>query len=277
MKKLFNTKVKVVLALAVVLAVLTALTSALYAGATPGQTVVQTILAPFRSGFHAMTRLAERYYGYIFQYESLESENEALNRKLTAMEEEVRSADSLQRENERLRQLLKLSEDHEDYNFSSAYIVAWDSSNYKSTFTINKGTNSGLDAGMVAVTEFGQVVGLITEAGPNWATVTTVLDSSMQISGSVASSGYTGIVQGAFATGQEGKMRMDYLPTVAVIRNNDQVVTTGSTVYPKGLIIGYIEDADFDKTGVAKYAILTPAADFDNLEQVFIVTDYTID
>lgn len=277
MKKLFNTKVKVVLALSVVLAVLTALTSALYAGATPGQTVVQTILAPFRSGFHAMTRLAERYYGYIFQYESLESENEALNRKLTAMEEEVRSADSLQRENERLRQLLKLSEDHEDYNFSSAYIVAWDSSNYKSTFTINKGTNSGLDAGMVAVTEFGQVVGLITEVGPNWATVTTVLDSSMQISGSVASSGYTGIVQGAFATGQEGKMRMDYLPTVAVIRNNDQVVTTGSTVYPKGLIIGYIEDADFDKTGVAKYAILTPAADFDNLEQVFIVTDYTID
>lgn len=277
MKKLFNTKVKVVLALSVVLAVLTSLTSALYTGATPGQTVVQTILAPFRSGFHAMTRLAERYYGYIFQYESLESENEALNRKLTAMEEEVRSADSLQRENERLRQLLKLSEDHEDYNFSSAYIVAWDSSNYKSTFTINKGTNSGLDAGMVAVTEFGQVVGLITEVGPNWATVTTVLDSSMQISGSVASSGYTGIVQGAFATGQEGKMRMDYLPTVAVIRNNDQVVTTGSTVYPKGLIIGYIEDADFDKTGVAKYAILTPAADFDNLEQVFIVTDYTID
>lgn len=277
MKKLLNTKVKVVLVLAVILAAVTAVASALFAGATPGQTVVQTLLSPFRSGFHAMTRLAERYYGYIFKYETLEADNDALNRKLAAMEEEVRSADSLQRENERLRQLLELSEDNEDYTFASAYIVAWDSSNYKSTFTINKGTNGGLEAGMVAVTEFGQVVGLITEVGPNWATVTTVLDSSLQISGSVASSGYTGIVQGAFATGQEGKMRMDYLPTVAVIRNNDQVVTTGSTVYPKGLIIGYIEDADYDKTGVAKYAILTPAADFDNLEQVFLITGYTID
>ncbi len=277
MKKLFSTKVKVILVLALVLAVLTGVIAALSSGATPGQTVVQTLLAPVRGGFHALTRLAERYYGYVFRYETLEAENAALNRRLTSMEEEVRSADSLQRENERLRQLLELSEDHEDYKFSSAYIVSWDSSNYKSTFTINKGSNAGLTESMVAVTEFGQVVGLITEVGPNWATVTTVLDSSLQLSGLVASSGYTGIVQGAFATGQEGKMRMDYLPTVAIIRNNDQVVTTGSTVYPKGLIIGYIEDADFDQTGVAKYAILSPAADFDNLEQIFLITDYTIE
>lgn len=67
---------------------------------------------------------------------------------------------------------------------------------------------------------------------------------------------------------------MNYLPSDAVLRNNDQVVTTGSTFYPRDLIIGYINDADFDETGVAKYAILTPAADFDDLEQVFIITNY---
>lgn len=277
MKKLLNTRVKVILALALALAIVTALAAALLPGTTPGQTVVQTLLSPLRSGFHSMTSLAERYYNYIFKYESLQAENAALTRKLNAMEEDVRSADALQRENERLRQLLELTQDREDYLREEAYIVSWDSSNYKSAFTINKGSSSGLEEGMVAITEFGQVVGLITDVGPNWATVTTVLDSSLQISGSVASSGYTGIVQGAFSTGQEGKMRMNYLPTVAVIRNNDQVVTTGSTVYPKGLIIGYIEDADFDKTGVAKYAILTPAANFDNLSQVFIVTNYTVE
>ena len=76
------------------------------------------------------------------------------------------------------------------------------------------------------------------------------------------------------ASGSEGLLRMNYLPTDSVLRNNDQVLTTGSTVYPRGLIIGYITDADFDETGVAKYAILRPAADFDNLEQVFIVTEY---
>ena len=127
---------------------------------------------------------------------------------------------------------------------------------------------------MVAVTEYGQVVGLITEVGRNWATITTVLDTSLEVSACIASSGYTGVVQGAYTTGNAGSLRMNYLPTEAVLRNNDQVVTTGSTVYPKDLILGYIEDAGFDETGVAKYAILRPAADFDDLVQVFIITDY---
>lgn len=274
MKKQFNTKTKIVLALAVVLAAVTAIVAGLCAGATPGQSAVQTILSPFRSGFSSMTRLAERYYDYIFKYESLEAENRELNERLSNMEEEVRSADSLQRENDRLRQLLELADDHEDYHYAFAYIVSWDSSNYKSSFTIGKGTNAGLTTGMVAITEYGQVVGTVTSIGSNWATITTVLDSSLRISGSIASSGYTGIMHGAYATGNEGKLRMDYLPMEAVIRNNDQVVTSGSTVYPKGLIIGYIEDADFDQTGVSKYAIVEPAADFDNLEQIFIITDY---
>ena len=127
---------------------------------------------------------------------------------------------------------------------------------------------------MVVITEYGQVVGLITEVGRNWAKVTTVLDTSLEISACIASSGYTGVVQGAYTTGNAGRLRMNYLPTEAVLRNNDQVVTTGSTVYPKDLILGYIEDAGFDETGVAKYAILRPAANLDDLAQVFIITDY---
>ena len=67
---------------------------------------------------------------------------------------------------------------------------------------------------------------------------------------------------------------VDYLSTEAVIRNNDQVVSTGSTLYPRGLILGYVVDAGLDGTGVAKYAIIEPAADFDLLEQVFIITNY---
>ena len=68
---------------------------------------------------------------------------------------------------------------------------------------------------------------------------------------------------------------MDYLPSGAIIRNNDQVVTSGSTVYPRNLIMGHIVDAGFDETGVAKYAIIEPAAEMGRLEQLFVITDYT--
>ena len=70
---------------------------------------------------------------------------------------------------------------------------------------------------------------------------------------------------------------MDYIPSSAVIRNRDQVVTAGSTVYPRNLELGHVVDAGYEETGVAKYAILEPAADIDNLEQVFIITAYNVE
>ena len=271
MKKHISAKTKWLIVVAVLLAGLLTISAAVNAG-HPGESLVQTILTPFRSAASAIVRQVERYYDYVFRYESLQAENEELKRKIIIMEENVRSADSLQRENERLHQLLGLMEEHEDWVPTDAYIISWVDSSWKSAFTIGKGTKSGIQVGMVAVTEYGQVVGQVTEAGPNWATVTTVLDSTLGISATVASTGYNGVVEGALATGSQGLLRMNYLPTV--LRNNDQVLTTGSTVYPRGLIIGYITDADFDQTGVAKYALLKPAADLDNLEQVYIITDY---
>lgn len=273
MKKLFSGRVRLLLLLGVILAILFAVSTAVF-GTTWPEKAVQTLLTPIRSGVNAITRQVERYYNYVFEYESLKAENEYLKSRIAAMDEEVRNADALERENERLKEALNLAEEHIDYEFCAAYIVSWESSNWTSSFTINKGTNAGLTEDMIAVTQFGQVVGIITDIGTNWASITTVLDSSMEISASISSSGYTGVVQGAFTTGESGKLRLSYLPSDAILRNNDQVVTTGSTVYPKDLILGYIEDAGFDETGVSKYATLTPAAEFDALEQIFIITKY---
>ncbi len=268
------TKRRLIILIAVIVAIAVALSSALIRGTAAGKNVTQSLLAPFESALSALTRTAERFYNYVFRYESLEAENEYLKARVASMEDEIRSIDTLQRENERLRAVANLLKEHEDYDLLSSYIISWDSSNWRNTFTIGKGTQSGVSEGMCAVTEQGQVVGIVTDCGSNWATVTTILDSSLQISATLSSSGYNGIVQGAHKTDKENQLRMDYLSTEAVIRNNDQVVSTGSTLYPRGLILGYVVDAGLDGTGVAKYAIIEPAADFDLLEQVFIITNY---
>ena len=273
MRNGFSGRAKLLLILGVLTAVIFAISTALF-GSGWLQRGVQGILTPVRGGVSAITHQIQRYYNYVFNYEALEAENDYLRRQISEIEEEMRTADALERENNRLRQLLNFSEEHVDYQLDSAYIVSWDSSGWKSTFTINKGTKSELAKGMIAITELGQVVGIITDVGPNWAEVTTVLDTSMEISSSVASSGYTGVVQGSLNSAYREQLRMSYLPSDAVLRNNDQVVTTGSTVYPKDLVIGYIVDAGYDETGVSKYAALEPAADFDALEQVFLITHF---
>ena len=134
---------------------------------------------------------------------------------------------------------------------------------------------AGIQENMCAVTANGEVVGLVTEVGLNYAVVTTVLDSTLEISGTIATSGYNGMVSGGYVEGNETLLQMNYLPSSAIIRNHDQVVTSGSTVYPRGLIMGYVVDAGFEETGVAKFAYLDPAADINSLEQVFIITQYT--
>ena len=273
MKHFFSTKVKIILVLAVLLAVGLAVLSNLTGENLPGK-LVQGALAPIRAGAKALTNQAEQYYSYLFRYESLAAENAALKEELAQMKDDAREAASLARENDRLRALLELTSTHEDYKLVDGYIIGKSSNDWSSTFTIDRGSSSGIAEGMCAITANGEVVGLVTEAGSNYAVVKSILDSTLEVSATMSASGYSGVVLGGYASGFEGLLRMDYIPSSAVIRNNDQVVTSGSTVYPRNLILGHVVDAGFEETGVAKYASLKPAADIDSLEQVFIITEY---
>ena len=274
MRQLFSTKLRIILVLAALitagLAVLASVTNQTF-----GDVLVQGLMAPFKAVGNALTSTAEQYYSYMFRYEALSAENEALKADIAEMEDVARQADAVSRENERLRDLLDLKATHESYDLVDAYIIGWSSTDYTNTFTINRGSTAGIDINMCAITATGEVVGLVTEAGPNYAVVKTVLDSTLEISATIATSGYNGMIRGGYLDGHETLLQMNYLPSDAIIRNQDQVVTSGSTVYPRGLIIGNIVDAGFEETGVAKFALLEPAADIDSLEQVFIITAYT--
>lgn len=273
MRHFFSTRVKVVLILALLITGILAVAGNL-TDKDVASTAVQGVLAPLRSGANALTKQAEQIYNYMFRYEALLAENEALKAEIAEMREDNRLADSVSRENDRLRDLLELQAAHEDYELVDGYIISRSSTDWTSSFTVNRGTAAGVEVGMCAITANGEVVGLVTEAGSNYCVIKSVLDSSLEISATIAASGYSGMVTGGYSTGEEGLLRMNYLPSSAVIRNRDQVVTAGSTVYPRNLILGYVVDAGLGDTGVAKFAVLEPAADIENLEQVFILTDY---
>ena len=273
MRHFITGKVRMVLVVAVLVAAMLAVLNNL-TGLNWGETAIQAVMTPLRTAASHLKDQAQQLYSYMFNYEALQAENQALKEKIAQMEDNARVADSVSRENDRLRALLDLMNANEDYKTVDAYIIAWNSTDWSNTLTINRGKNVGIEPGMCAITANGEVVGLVMEVGSNYAVVRTVLDSALDISASIASSGYNGTVQGNYTEGSENLLRMDYLPTDSVIRNNDQVVTSGSTTYPRDLILGYVIDAGFDDTGLAKYALLRPAADIDTLEQVFILTEY---
>lgn len=273
MRQLFNTKLKIIIIVAVLLTATLSVMAGLTNHSIP-ELLVQGIVAPFRAAGTALTKTAERYYSYMFRYEALEAENEALKKQVAELQDTARKADATERENTRLRNTMKLLESHDTYEEVDAYIIGWSSTDWSNTLTINRGTSAGITENMVAITDNGEVVGLVSQVGPNFAVVKTVLDSTLEISATIATSGYNGMVSGGYIEGNDKYLQMDYLPSSAIIRNKDQVVTSGSTLYPRGLILGSVVDAGFKETGVAKYAVLKPAAEISSLEQIFIVTNF---
>ena len=229
MKRFFSSKVRTVLVIAVVLAAALTVIGNL-TGSTPLDGAVKGLLTPISTAASHLKNGAAQLYSYLFRYEALAAENADLKEQLAQISNDARKLDAMTRENARLRAALELQQDHEDYKLVDAYIIDRDSRDWASTFTINRGSTSGLAEGMCVVTENGEVVGLITSVGSNYAVVTTVLDSSLEVSATIASTGYNGMVRGGYTAGLDGYLRMDYLPTSAVIRNQDQVVTSGSTV-----------------------------------------------
>lgn len=273
MKHFFSNRVRVVLIIAVLLAILLTVFGNLLGKNYP-EIAVKSILTPIRTGASRLTDQAEKLYDYMFRYDALVAENARLKEQLSKTQENIRTSASIERENSHLRALLGLKEANPSWELVDSYVISRSSQDWSSSFTINRGKNSGIQEGMCAVTANGELVGLVSEVGANYAEVKTLLDSSLEISATISSSGYNGLVQGGYASGLEGLLRMNYLPSSAVIRNQDQIVTSGSTVYPRNLVVGKVVDAGFDNTGVAKFALLEPAVNVASLELVFIVTEY---
>ena len=273
-KKFFTKRVKIILAIAAVLTVLVTLGAAVGQGVSAGQSVTMAILTPLRNTVAAFDRAAERIYGYLFRYEALLAENEQLKKELAESEDNARVAESTQRENQRLRELLSLSETHPDYKLLDAYITARNVSAWENSLTIDKGTEAGLEAGMCAITGTGRIVGRITSLGTGWAVVTTLLDADSELSAVVNSTGTTGVVRGGRLEDGEVAMTMQYLSSGVVVKNGDSVVTTGSDRYPRGLYIGKISGTGLDEAGVSRYATVKSEIKPGELEQIFIITHF---
>ena len=87
MKHYFTNRIRVVLVIAVLLAIVLAVVSSLTSMKLP-QMLVQGVLAPLRSGVSKLADQAQQLYSYMFEYETLLAENEALKEQLAAMEDE---------------------------------------------------------------------------------------------------------------------------------------------------------------------------------------------
>ena len=233
--------------------------------------------APVQKAATALLDWVEGIYGYLYEYDRLVEENNALRAENAELREANRDYSELKAENERLRELFDWAQKRTDLELESAKIVAWDSSNYTSAFTIGKGSKSGIELGDCVVTEYGALVGQVIELGSDWATIRTIIDVDMDVGALVGEDNYAGVITGEFSLMKQGLTRITYLSSGANIFQRDEVLTSGKGgSFPPGLLIGEVSTVMTESGGQVTYGIVTPACDVSRLSQVFIIKDFEI-
>ena len=241
------------------------------------QNMAGILKSPIQKVLSSAVNWFDSMYGYIYDYDSLLAENESLRSQLADAQKSARDGIEASEENSRLRKLLELREKHTDYVMESCKVVLWSTSNWSSAFTISKGASSGIEMGDPVVTEYGAVVGQITELGTNWATVSTLIDVDMSVGAFVGATGNSGMVVGEFSFMRDKTAKLTYLADGAQIFVGDDVLTSGSGgAFPAGLMIGTLTAVQTEAGGQIEYGIVEPQANLDSLVQVFVIKDFTV-
>ena len=173
-----------------------------------------------------------------------------------------------------LRNLYNLDAQYEDYRKTGARIIAKDAGNWYHSFVINKGTDEGIQVDMKVIAG-GGLVGRIIDVGPDWAKVQSIIADNASVSGMVLSSSDNLIVSGDLELYRQGFVSFSKLVDEAdKVSIGDKVVTSNiSDKYLPGILIGYISTIDDDSNNLTKSGRITPAVDFEHMNEVLVLLD----
>ena len=200
-------------------------------------------------------------------------ENEKLKQQNAELTNQLTTAKIEQYELESLRELFDLSEKYPTYEKLAANVIAKDSGNWFSTFIINRGEKDGILPGMNVIAGSG-LVGIVTDVGPNYSKVRSIIDDANNVSAMVPSTGDNFNVSGNLKT-----MNDSMVITFSELRDDENQVKVGDPVitsyvsdqYHQGILIGYIASVENGPNNLTKIGTITPVADFEHIEDVLVI------
>jgi rod shape-determining protein MreC len=199
------------------------------------------------------------YHRNLIQKERLKNENGLLRQKIISLNE-------IYLENGRLKKALSLKQDS-PYKVIASRVIGRSADSWVSAIIIDKGSSHGIKRGMPVITYSG-LLGCISETAKFTSKVLLISDPGFAVSGIVQRSRQEGLIAGTLGA----HLIMRYLPEEPDIQVSDTIITSGlNSLYPKGLLIGTVIDIGKEFSGLSRYALVKPAANLSNIEEVLII------
>lgn len=241
-------------------------------GAVEG--AVALVMAPGQQGLSSLTDRAAQTIDTLRNFQNLQertAELESINRSLLA--ENLRLQE-IERENQRLRELLSFAETRPGIELRGGQIIARvigrDSNNFLNFVMVDLGSRQGIEVGMPVMNNQG-LVGRVSEVTNSSSKVLLITDPLSTVNAILQSSRLTGVVNGIAG----GDPVMGFIPQGTLVGVGEVVLSSGmGGNFPKGIPIGQVTDVRQRDFEVFQEAIVRPIVDFGRLEFVFIVTNF---
>lgn len=239
----------------------------------PLGTVAGYVVVPFQDGLSKIGSWLNDRKEELVEIRDLLAENEKLKQQIADLTIEITGLQQDKYELNNLRELYQLDSQYDEYDKIGARIIARDAGNWYSSFVIDKGYEDGIAENMNVMAGSG-LVGIVVDVGPNWAKVTSIISDNVNVSGKVLSTSDDLMVSGNLELMEEGVISfIQLIDKENKVVEGDKIVTSSiSDKYLPGILIGYINSISDDSNNLTKSGWVTPAVDFEHLEEVLVIT-----
>jgi rod shape-determining protein MreC len=173
----------------------------------------------------------------------------------------------VEKENARLRKLLKAPTARPGFSPVAADVVARDPRGWMSSLTLNVGQSAGIKAGMT-VTDGTNLVGQVSRVDGERCQVRLFTDAKAVVAGRIPKKRGSGVVVGSGA----GEVEMRYLDPDSGVKPGDWVVTSGQDeAFPPGIKLGWVSKVTQPSGQNTFNATIHPGMNVHQLQNVLVL------
>ena len=238
----------------------------------PVKDYVNVVLVPVEKGVNSVGISIYNNIRDFANLRNVQTENKELQEQIRELSEDNNILLSEKEELIRLRELYELDQTYLQYPKVAARVIGKDSENWFQEFRIDKGQADGIREGMNVLSGNG-LCGIVTSTGSNYAMVRSIIDDESAVYAMSRISYDTCLVRGNASLYTKGLLDITNIDNNARISEGDAIITSAlSTKYLPGLLIGYVDSIEVNSQQLSKSGTLIPAASFDNLQEVLVIT-----
>ena len=274
MKGIFKNKPLMIMLIAILLLGVLAFATSADRSVSWIESAAGTVVQPVQTFAAKASNAIISFFQRVFKTTDADKELAQLKVRMARLEAAEEENERLKAENARLKELLHYTETLGGTEYVTATVIGNSQGVWFEVFTINAGRNRGIEKDMAVVSASG-LVGRVTDVGATWSKVTSIIDTSSEVSVMVERTRDVGIAHGLFSIESLNQLELYFLPSGYDLVPGDVVVTSGmSDIFPKGILVGTVSEVERQTTGSSvgsRNAVIVPAVDFGHLEEVLVI------